>query len=182
MHRAAVAALVAVTVVAAAGCGRDRAQARMIDHDDPEAPCTLYSTKEIRSVVNIPPENNEINSALLTGARPPIFGLTGVKFCHYRDAVGALEAYVGVATLGRDAEKFARSSFEKWRRDAEGGGGATLQPVKGLGQQAVWRGGASSGSLVVLDGYRILTITLTGEQAPALERAKKLAAKGLPRI
>lgn len=184
MQRAAVAAVLAV-MVAVAGCGGDRGEAGApVDRDDPQAACKLLSHADIRSVVNIPPENNEINSGLWRDVAP-IQDLTGVTFCRYGDSLNTLTLYVGVSSFGRDAKDFARRSFEKWRseteRKLEGSRRAALQPVKGLGQQAVWQGDARSGHLVVLDDDGVLTVTVR-EQEPALERARKLAAKGLRRL
>lgn len=145
----------------------------------------MITAADMRSIVNIPPEHRALRSGMWRDS-PPISDLTGVQFCRYFDPDENLTAFVGLSTFSPDAKAFARTSFERWRREAEDTskqGGPPLEAVKGLGDTALWNGVSAGGHLVVLDGGRILTVTLSGaNQQPALLRAKALAAKGLGRV
>jgi hypothetical protein len=58
------------------------------------------------------------------------------------------------------------------------------QPVAGLGDEAFWVGTAVYGALYVLEGEAYLRLSLggPGELAEKLERARRLAARVLPRL
>ncbi len=141
-------------------------------------PCEIVRKNEVLDNLNLPPEwpRREFTYGLYAGF--PQFNPepTAIQYCLLYHPDSDTSAYIGVVPgLGR-------ATLEKWKREAKERE-VPIRPVKNLGTEAyVTSVGDGGTGLLVLSENKLLAVKVQAGGPSGLERAKRIARKGLERL
>lgn len=174
---------VAATVMAGA-CSGDDGEQEASQPPASKEPCEILTNKEILTTINVPP-GGTLEMAPHNESIPDPETVVGMEWCDfgYVDENKKRNASYG-GSIGL-VSAFAEPTFRKWK-DYNTEIDVNLQPVRGLGTEALWS--PDNRTLTVLDDDHVVTVSLSAKTNPEesastqLVRAKKLASKALRRI